>query len=73
MKITPTTQTHNGYAMSTTAVAFVKSLREKDVQVGDVVHLRNKPHYVYDIRPDCIVIVSMDERKVYTTLRDGKG
>lgn len=60
--------THKGYAMSSTTVQFVKTLREKDAQVGDVVHLRNKPHYIYDIRPDCIVIVSMDERKVYTTL-----
>ena len=54
--------------MRNDTITFVQLLRKQGKQVGDTVHIKRKPHYIYDIRPDCIVIVSMDERKVYTTL-----
>ena len=51
-----------------TVAEFVKRLRAKNVKAGDVVHFRRKQHFVYEVRDSFIVIVSMDERKMFLTL-----
>jgi hypothetical protein len=51
-------------------ITLVQLLRKQDKQVGDTVHVKRKPHYIYDIRPDSMTLVSMDERKVFVTLWD---
>jgi hypothetical protein len=55
-----------------TTLTLLEVLRKQGKQVGDTVHIRNKPHYIYDIRPDSMTFVSMDERRVYTTITDSK-
>jgi hypothetical protein len=54
--------------MSMTTHAFVQQLRRKGVRCGDVVRLRNKPHYIQSVTAQYIVMVSMDERKMFVTL-----
>jgi len=51
-------------------ITLVQLLRKQGKQVGDTVHIKRKPHYIYDIKPDCMTLVSMDERKVFVTLWD---
>jgi len=51
-------------------LTLAQVLRKQGKQVGDMVHIKRKPHYIYDIRPDCMTLVSMDERKVFVTLWD---
>ena len=51
-------------------ITLVQLLRKQGKQVGDTVHIKRKPHYIYDIRPDSMTLVSMDERKVFVTLWD---
>jgi hypothetical protein len=54
--------------MRTTTHAYVQSLRRKGVKCGDVVRINRKPHYVQSVTPQYIVVVSMDERKMFVTL-----
>lgn len=51
-------------------ITLVQVLRKQGKQVGDLVHIHGKTHYIYDIRPDSMTLVTADERKVYTTLWD---
>jgi hypothetical protein len=51
-------------------ITLVQVLRKQGKQVGDTVHIKRKPHYIYDIKPDSMTLVSMDERKVFVTLWD---
>jgi len=55
-----------------TTLTLLDVLRKQGKQVGDTVHIRNKPHYIYDIKPDSMTFVSMDEKRVYTTITDSK-
>ena len=55
-------------SMSKTPHAFVQQLRRKGVKCGDVVRLHRKPHYVQSVTAQYIVMVSMDERKMFVTL-----
>ncbi len=58
--------------MNNDTITFVQLLRKQGKQTGDIVHIKRRPHYIYDIRPDCMTFVSMDERKVFVTLWDRK-
>jgi hypothetical protein len=49
---------------------IAKQLRTSGKQAGDEVHIKGKPYYIYEMSDKHIVLVSMDERKVFTTLRD---
>ena len=51
-------------------ITLVQLLRKQGKQVGDTVHVKRKPHYIYEIREDSMTLVSMDERKVFVTLWD---
>ena len=51
-------------------ITLLQLLRKQGKQVGDTVHVKRKPHYIHDIRPDSMTLVSMDERKVFVTLWD---
>jgi len=51
-----------------TTANLVKTIREMDKRVGDVVHVGGKPHYIYGITKDNITLVSMCERKLFVTL-----
>jgi hypothetical protein len=51
-------------------ITFVQLLRKQGKQTGDTVHIKRKPHYIYEIREDSMTFVSMDERKVFVTLWD---
>lgn len=37
------------------------------VQIGDVVHLQNRPYYIDEVmlQEECVVLVSMDERQLH--------
>lgn len=39
----------------------------KSVQVGDVVHLQNRPYYIDEVmlHEECVVLVTMDERQLH--------
>jgi hypothetical protein len=54
--------------MGTSTTALVQTLRRKGVRCGDVVRLHKKPHYVQSVTRQYIVMVSMDERKMFVTL-----
>lgn len=54
--------------MRATTHALVQQLRRKGVKCGDTIRLHNKPHYVQSVTPQYIVVVSMDERKMFITL-----
>lgn len=45
-----------------------KQLRAKGKQAGDEVHVKGKSYYIYEMSDKHIVLVSMDERRVFTTL-----
>lgn len=45
-----------------------KKLRASGKQAGDEVLIKGKPYYIYEMSDKHIVLVSMDERKVFTTL-----
>jgi hypothetical protein len=56
--------------MNNETITLVQLLRKQGKQVGDTVHIRRQPHYIYEIREDNMTLVSMDERKVHITLWD---
>jgi hypothetical protein len=56
--------------MNNETITLVQLLRKQGKQVGDIVHIRRQPHYIYEIREDNMTLVSMDERKVHITLWD---
>ena len=45
-----------------------KQLRTSGKQEGDEVRIKGKPYYIYEMSDKHIVLVSMDERRVFTTL-----
>lgn len=47
---------------------IAKKLRASGKQAGDEVRIKGKPYYIYEMSDKHIVLVSMDERKVFTTL-----
>ena len=46
---------------------MVYSQTNKSVDIGDVVHLNNRPYYIDEvmISEGCVALVSMDERRLY--------
>lgn len=49
---------------------LIERIRREGKQVGDVIRVGGKPHYLYSINPDHVTLVSMDERKMLVTLWD---
>lgn len=47
-----------------------KQLRASGKQEGDEVHIKGKSYYIYEMSDKHVVLVSMDGRRVFTTLRD---
>lgn len=47
--------------------SIIKQLRS-NAQEGDEVRIKGKPYYIYEMSDKHIVLVSMDERRVFTTL-----
>lgn len=56
--------------MNHTATSFLNQCRLRNKQVGDVVHMNNKPFFIYEIKPDCMTFVSMTDSKTFTTIWD---
>jgi len=46
---------------------MVYSQTNKSVNAGDVVHLNNRPYYIDEVMigEECVVLVSMDERRLH--------
>lgn len=56
--------------MRNDTITLVQLLRKQGKRTGDIVHIKRRPHYIYEIREDNMTFVSMDERKVFVTLWD---
>lgn len=53
-----------------TTQTLAKKIRQEGKQIGDVVQVGGKPHYIYGMTKDNVTLVSMDERKMLVTLWD---
>jgi hypothetical protein len=51
-----------------TVKEYARKILNAGLQVGDVVRFNKRPHYIYEIHQDRVVLCTMDEHKLFITL-----